>query len=127
MKSSITVSAVALPTTRPAVRAEEFRSPELREAQRTLMPQSTTPHESRPQSALNDIPVANPRAASLILGISVELPKKWRQRRKGPDYIQYGPGGPVRYEVRALLEFRELYKVQLNSLRLKRRTIKQRG
>ena len=37
--------------------------------------------------------------------------KKWRQRNQGPDDIRYGKGGPVRYEINDLLDFRDSYKV----------------
>jgi len=38
----------------------------------------------------------------------------------GPDYIQFGPGGTVRYELKALLAFRDSYKIYLNSSRYAR-------
>jgi hypothetical protein len=40
------------------------------------------------------------------------LLKKWRQRNQGPDYVQYGPDGPVRYELDALMAFRARHRVR---------------
>jgi hypothetical protein len=53
--------------------------------------------------------------AAKILSVGVELLKKWRQRDQGPDYVQYGPGGPVRYELDALMAFRALHRVRVSS------------
>ena len=36
---------------------------------------------------------------------------KWRQPDQGPDYIQSGTGGPVRYKLDALVALREINKV----------------
>ena len=93
--------------------ANVVRQPELRTAKRTLLPEGEAPRESKRASGNDHNPVVNVKVASTSLGVSVELLKKWRQRGKGPDYIQYGPGGPVRYEFKALLEFRDHYKVRL--------------
>ena len=38
--------------------------------------------------------------------------KKWRQRNQGPDYIQYGKDGTVRYELTALMAYRAAHRVQ---------------
>ena len=32
-----------------------------------------------------------------------------------PDYVQYGPGGPVRYELDALMAFRATHRVRVSS------------
>lgn len=70
----------------------------------------------KPQlSTFDDNPVVNEHGAARILGVSAELLKKWRQRNMGPDYIQYGPGGPVRYEVNTLKAFREAHRVKVGS------------
>ena len=58
-----------------------------------------------PLSAINDDPVFDPRAAATILGRTADTLKKWRQRGQGPDYIQYGEDGPVRYQWSALKRF----------------------
>jgi hypothetical protein len=62
--------------------------------------------EQPPFSAFDDSPVFDEISAGVILGLSPETLKKWRQRNTGPDYIQYGHAGPVRYELNALMEFR---------------------
>lgn len=60
---------------------------------------------------LNDDPLVGTRGAAIILGVSADLLKKWRQRGKGPDYYQYEDGGPVLYGVRALNAFKVAYLV----------------
>lgn len=51
----------------------------------------------RPISAINDDPLFDTHDAAKILGVSDDLLKKWRQRNRGPHYVQYGQSGPVRY------------------------------
>jgi hypothetical protein len=65
----------------------------------------------RPLLAYDDNPVFNEASAARFLNISAECIKKWRQRNQGPDYIQYGPGGPVRYELNTLIAFRAAHKI----------------
>ena len=65
-----------------------------------------------PSHAIKDDPVLNGRQASWFLGISLDLLEKWRQRQQGPNYLQYGPGGPVLYELSALLAFKTTYRIQ---------------
>jgi hypothetical protein len=62
---------------------------------------------SLPPSAINDDPVFNTAAAATILGVTSEAMKKWRQRCQGPDYIQYGDYGPVRYALSSLIAFKK--------------------
>jgi len=81
-------------------------------AKRTELPGRYLTLEQPPISAFDDNPVFNEIGAALFLGVSDETLKKWRQRKMGPDYIQYGPGGPVRYTIKALLEFRAAYTVK---------------
>jgi hypothetical protein len=64
-----------------------------------------------PLSCVNDDPVFDARDAGKIVGVSVELLKKWRQRNNGPDYIQYYKNGPVRYEFSVLMAFRAAHRV----------------
>lgn len=90
---------------------------QLRAAKRTELQATSLPVKSKPLSECDDNPVLNEQAAAFILGVSADLLKKWRQRKQGPDYIQYGSGGPVRYEIKALLAFRDDYKVYLSSKR----------
>jgi hypothetical protein len=90
---------------------------ELRTAQRTELSATALPIKSKPLSECDDNPVLNEQGAAFIVGVSADLLKKWRQRKQGPDYIQYGTGGPVRYEIKALLAFRDEYRVYLSSKR----------
>jgi hypothetical protein len=69
--------------------------------------------ESLPLSAIDDDPVFAEGAAGKIVGVSAESLKKWRQRGKGPDFIQYGVGGPVRYALSALMKFRATHTVRI--------------
>ena len=71
--------------------------------------------EPLPISAYNDDPVFDEVGAARLLGLSAECLKKWRQRNQGPDYIQYGKGGPVRYELTVLAAFRKAHKVHVGS------------
>jgi hypothetical protein len=55
---------------------------------------------------IDDDPVFNAYSAGRILGVTDECRKNWRQRNQGPDYIQYGTGGAVRYTLNDLMPFR---------------------
>jgi hypothetical protein len=88
---------------------------ELRTPHRTDLPATYLPIEPKPLSAFDDNPLLNEVGAAFIVGVSADLLSKWRQRDQGPDFIQYGQGGPVRYELKALLEFRDAYRVRLYS------------
>jgi hypothetical protein len=67
----------------------------------------------QPLSAINDDPVFAEDAAGTIIGVSAECMKKWRQRGQGPDYVQYGVGGPVRYALSALMAYRAAHTVRV--------------
>lgn len=69
--------------------------------------------EPPPISTYDDNPIFDARGAAAYLGLSTECLKKWRQRDQGPDYIQFGPAGPVRYEWNTLRTFREAHCVQV--------------
>ena len=103
------------PASTPMVAAKGSQPAEIRTAQRTVQPGTNAPAVSQPLSAFDDNPVLDSQGAAFVLGVSVDLLKKWRQRRQGPDYIQYGASGAVRYEVKALLEFRDSYRVRVYS------------
>lgn len=83
---------------------------------RMLIPDVYLTIERPPLSAYDDNPVFNENGAGKLLGVSAERMKKWRQRSQGPDYLQYGRGGPVRYERNALLEFRAIHRVKVGSM-----------
>jgi len=71
--------------------------------------------EPQPVSAHCNNPLLDEHGAAVFLGLSRELLKKWSQRGFGPDYIQYGKNGPIRYEVNELTEFRLFHRIQLRS------------
>jgi hypothetical protein len=71
--------------------------------------------EPLPLSAYDDNPVLNEAGAAFVVGLSADTLKKWRQRHQGPDYIQYGQNGVVRYELKALMEFRDKNRVKINN------------
>ena len=78
----------------------------------TLLPGTYLKLEKPPISAFNDNPVFDERGAAQILRLSPDQLKKWRQRNMGPDYIQYGPRGPVRYTLNALMAFLDIHTVR---------------
>ena len=80
-------------------------------AQRREVPATLLQFEPKPLSAYDDNPILNEDGAAFIVGVTADCLKKWRQRNKGPDYIQYGKNGPVRYELNALLEFRDKHRI----------------
>lgn len=79
--------------------------------QRRVVPGRYLTLEQPPISAFDDNPVFNEIAAATIVGVSAETLKKWRQRNMGPDYIQYGASGPVRYELNTLMAFRAAHTI----------------
>jgi hypothetical protein len=101
-------------TSQPAIESQDSQPAKLRAALRTEVSATYLIVEHKPISAYDDNPVTDERGAAIIVGVSAEQLKKWRQRGRGPDYIQYGPGGTVRYELRALMDFRAAYRVRLS-------------
>jgi hypothetical protein len=98
---------------RSTVPAKISEPAEIRTAQRTQIPATYLSLEPKPLSAYNDDGVLNEQGAASVLGVSAEQMKKWRQRKQGPNYIQYGKDGPVRYELKALMAFRDYCRVYL--------------
>jgi hypothetical protein len=98
----------------PAVAAKRIQPVDLASPHRTQIPEEYLSVESRSLSTFDDNPLFGTCGAAEILAVTVELLKKWRQRNLGPDYVQYGTGGPVRYELNALIAFRELHRVRVN-------------
>ncbi len=80
---------------------------------RTLIPAIYLEVERAPISTYDDNPIFNEHGAAAFLGLRSETLKKWRQRDQGPDYIQYGKAGPVRYELNTLTAFRAAHRVQV--------------
>jgi DNA-binding transcriptional regulator YiaG len=44
------------------------------------------------------------KQAAMILGVSFETLKKWRQRRKRPQFLRY-PDGAIRYRLSVIMRF----------------------
>jgi len=91
------------------------RSAPVAPAQRCQVPETLLRLEPRPLSDYDDNPVFDEITAARFLGLTAACLKKWRQRRQGPDYIQYGINGAVRYELNALKEFRDTYRVKVET------------
>ena len=101
-------------TAGPSQPSNEVNSPRpaaLGAPRRTHIPRVFLDLAPRPLLAYDDNPVFNEASAATFLGISAECIKKWRQRNQGPDYLQYGRGGPVRYELNTLTAFRAAHKI----------------
>ncbi len=107
----------AVPASAQAVPVKISKPAELRTAHRMELPATSLPVKAKLLSECDDNPVLNEQGAAFIVGVSADLLKKWRQRKQGPDYLQFGPGGPVRYQLKALLAFRDDYKIYLSPKR----------
>jgi hypothetical protein len=78
---------------------------------RIILPRHLYVEPADMEKYLNDDPLVGTRGAAIILGLSYDLLRKWRQREKGPEYYQYEKGGPVLYSVRALSAFKAAHLV----------------
>jgi hypothetical protein len=67
---------------------------------------------AEPEVFINDDPVFDTNRAASILGASPTRLIKWRQRKQGPDYLQYADNGSVRYELSALIAFKAAHRVR---------------
>jgi len=108
-------SQLAVPTSLPTVVAKRLQPVDLAVPHITQLPKEYPSVESRALSTFDDNPLFGTCEAADILAVGVDLLKKWRQRDQGPDYVQYGPGGPVRYELDALMAFRATHRVRVSS------------
>lgn len=81
-------------------------------AVRTELPLQLLKVEQPPISATSNNPALKECVAACILGLSDETLKKWRQRGIGPNYVQYGPDGAVRYLLSNLMEFRANHRIK---------------
>jgi hypothetical protein len=104
----------AVSSSLPAVATERLQPADLVAPHRTQFPEEYLSVESRALSSFDDNPLFGTCGAAEILAVTVELLKKWRQRNQGPDYVQYGKGGPVRYELDALMTFRARHRVRVS-------------
>jgi hypothetical protein len=95
----------------PIGEAKYSRSATLAAPHRRYVPRVFLDLAPRPPLAYDDNPLFNEASAARFLGISAECIKKWRQRNQGPNYLQYGPGGPVRYELNTLIAFWAAHKI----------------
>ena len=103
----------ASPSSDPAAEARVPQSGHAVVTHRGQIPGIYLRLEPQPLSAFDDNPIFNEDGAARFLGISSERMKKWRQRNQGPDYLQYGRGGPVRYELNSLMAFRAVNEVKV--------------
>ena len=82
---------------------------------RRQIPKMLLDFEPQPLKVRESNPLLKEDSAAVLLAVSQDLMKKWRQRNWGPNYIQYGKAGPVRYEFEALMDFRERHRVEVRS------------
>ena len=108
-------SRLGAPTSPPTVVAKRLQPADLAAPHVTQLPEVYPFVEPRALSTFDDNPLFDTCEAAKILAIGVDLLKKWRRRNQGPDYVQYGPGGPVRYELDALMAFRARHRVRVSS------------
>jgi hypothetical protein len=64
------------------------------------------------EAFIDDDPVFDTIDAAAILGLTAARLIKWRQRKQGPDYLQYAQNGYVRYELSALIAFKAAHRVR---------------
>jgi hypothetical protein len=60
---------------------------------------------------VNDDPMFGTLGAAIILGVSADLLRKWRQRGKGPQYYKFGEHGPIVYSLKSLNAFKAAHLV----------------
>jgi len=106
----------AVPPSIPGAGTSQQQNERSDDPKRTEIPERFMRLEPRqPTVVIDDDPVFDGRSAGVILGVSEELLKKWRQRGQGPDYIQYGKDGCVRYELTALMAYRAAHTIRARS------------
>jgi hypothetical protein len=103
----------SIPSSRPAMDPKASLPTGSSAPRCTQVPAIYLTVERPPISTYDDNPVFDERGAAAFLGLRPETLKKWRQRNQGPDYIQYGPAGAVRYELDTLKAFRAAHRVQV--------------
>jgi len=101
-----------IPSIAPEGNVDVSRSVSVAPAESCELPAAVLKLEPRPVSAYDDNPVFDQDSAARIVGVTADCLKKWRQRNQGPDYLQYGTNGPVRYELNALMKFREKHTIK---------------
>jgi hypothetical protein len=106
-----------VPLHRPEVESAPGSSSNPSPPRRTQISERYIRLESLALSAYDANPLFNEHGAAQILGVTAECLKEWRQRRQGPDYIQYGQSGPVRYELSAVMAFRAAHRVEVGKRR----------
>jgi hypothetical protein len=105
----------SVPSSSPAKAPKASKPTGLSAPRCTLVPAIYLTVERAPISTFDDNPILDQRGAAAFLGLRPETLKKWRQRNQGPDYIQYGPAGPVRYDLDTLTAFRAAHWVKVGS------------
>jgi hypothetical protein len=109
------LSQSAVSSAPPSIASKRIQPVDPATPHRTQMPAEYPSVESRALSTFDDNPLFGTCEAAEFLAVGVDLLKKWRRRNQGPDYVQYGPGGPVRYELDALMAFRARHRVRVSS------------
>ena len=105
----------AAPSSQPAVDGKATPSASRLAEFRKQIPKMLLDFEPQPLRVRETNPLLKEESAAVLLAVSPDLLKKWRQRDWGPNYIQYGKDGPVRYEFEALMDFRERHRVEVRS------------
>jgi hypothetical protein len=103
----------SVPSSEPAADPTASHPLESAAPRRTQIPAIYLEVERAPISTYDDNPIFDERGAADYLGLRPETLKKWRQRDQGPSYIQYGPAGPVRYELDTLTTYRAAHRVKV--------------
>jgi hypothetical protein len=106
--SSPTTPAVTRPQSPPPTPDPQTLHPKPAE----IPPPPAQPDQPEPPRQPSDDPLLDSYCAAKLLGISLDLLEKWRRRDQGPDYIQYGKGGPARYQLSALATFIAAQRIQ---------------
>ena len=78
---------------------------------RIVLPRQLYVEPADLEKFVNDDPMFGSLGAAIILGISLDLVKKWRQRGEGPEYYQFGNRGPVLYSLSMLNAFKAAHLV----------------
>ena len=79
---------------------------------RILVPLRYVYFEPKPETFVDPDPVFDTRGAAEFLRVSKDWLKKKRQRDQGPNYMQYGDNGPIRYALSDLMAYRRTHTVR---------------
>lgn len=71
---------------------------------KTTWPAPARQQRPRPSTVVSEDPLLTTREAAVILKVSVDALKKWRQRGLGPAFLKYDSGA-IRYRLSVLLQY----------------------